>query len=345
MLRKKNLVVDTTSVQMNHDSRETVMKIRMLVILICAFLFQPLDRATADCTGCVGDYSKTSVELDIWGDPGIPDKSTHMHEFGAVCDATNLAGFVGEVHIQITVVADLAGASKYVTANFISGLNVTAIKSVNGFVGAPKDGKFFVGRDGQTGCVGEENTALVQLDYDDFNALLAAGDGTVEIEVTVSSAVEDLCEICCESGHGWTPDACCESVPPCSCPPNVVSKSEVTLLYLDCDVFGEPFECTVDGDCDDSLYCTGVETCDDGACVAPGNPCLASGKICKELFQSCGDCVSDAECQQEDGLVCNGQERCVNGTCQAGTSPCSQGEECREPQDDCVIPVPCVPCP
>ncbi|MEZ6086181.1 MAG: hypothetical protein R3E58_20030 [Phycisphaerae bacterium] len=33
-------------------------------------------------------------------------------------------------------------------------------------------------------------------------------------------------------------------------------------------------ECTVDGDCDDGLFCNGAETCDTDTCVAGMNPCI-----------------------------------------------------------------------
>ncbi len=182
------------------------------------------------------------------------------------------------------------------------------------------------------------NSAVVRLDYDDFNTLLSNGDGTMEIEVIAGSAVEDLCDICCESGHSWTPDACCGDTPPCTCPPGVQSISDVTLVYLDCDVIGEPFDCVTNSDCPEGSYCSGTESCVDGACVATGNPCLATGKICNELTKSCRDCTTDAQCRDEDGLYCNGNETCRTfyGTCQSGSPPCTSGETCDETSDECV---------
>jgi hypothetical protein len=48
--------------------------------------------------------------------------------------------------------------------------------------------------------------------------------------------------------------------------------------------------CQVDGDCDDGLFCTGVETCDTntGACVAGSSPCL-SYQACDEVGSTCVD--------------------------------------------------------
>jgi len=42
------------------------------------------------------------------------------------------------------------------------------------------------------------------------------------------------------------------------------------------DVAGEP-ECTVDGDCDDGLFCNGAESCDAGTCVAAATGGVANG--------------------------------------------------------------------
>ena len=50
---------------------------------------------------------------------------------------------------------------------------------------------------------------------------------------------------------------------------------------------GPPPECAVDADCDDGLFCTGVETCAEGTCVAGTDPC--PGKTCDEAGGSCAD--------------------------------------------------------
>jgi parallel beta-helix repeat protein len=44
-------------------------------------------------------------------------------------------------------------------------------------------------------------------------------------------------------------------------------------------------ECVVDGDCDDGLYCNGIETCVDGTCVAGSDPCPGQG--CDEENDGC----------------------------------------------------------
>ncbi len=275
----------------------------------------------AGCTNCVGDYTETRTQTSFAG------SSVHDHKFGAVCEAADLTKTTDEVSITLRVVADLAGATKYVSANFISGSKVVAINSGNGFKGAPKDGLFFV-KNGITECNGKQNEATVRLTYADFNGYLAAGDGTVTIQLIASAKVAELCD-------GVT----------CACPPGMKSSSEVLLIYLDCDLIGDTAQCVKDTDCDDTIACNGVETCVKGLCQSSGNPCLDLGKLCNEIQTggfSCIDCLSDADCQAEDALFCNGQETCVKGTCQVGSDPCAPtGETCNEITNACFTPLQC----
>lgn len=50
---------------------------------------------------------------------------------------------------------------------------------------------------------------------------------------------------------------------------------------------GAASECALDGDCDDGQFCTGVESCSDGACVAGQNPCAASLQVCDDQADEC----------------------------------------------------------
>ncbi|KAA0220433.1 MAG: hypothetical protein EDS66_13365 [Planctomycetota bacterium] len=98
-------------------------------------------------------------------------------------------------------------------------------------------------------------------------------------------------------------------------------------------------ECAVDADCDDGLFCTGSETCVDGACVDGTAPCdEAAGETCNEDADACEGtaCTVDADCS--DGVFCNGNETCVDGACVAGTAPCAEGQTCDEAGDVCVTP-------
>ena len=99
-------------------------------------------------------------------------------------------------------------------------------------------------------------------------------------------------------------------------------------------------ECTVNADCDDGVFCNGVETCVNGRCQAGTDPC-AEGETCDEENDEClTPCDADADC--DDQVFCNGAETCVDGACQPGTDPCAADETCDEENDECVPPV--TPC-
>jgi hypothetical protein len=111
--------------------------------------------------------------------------------------------------------------------------------------------------------------------------------------------------------------------------------------------------CNVDADCDDGLFCTGVETCDVAAHVCnpnPGNPCVAPTGVCQEATDTCVGCSTDADCTNPalpfcfggacvrclvdadcaDAKFCNGVETCTPGhTCAAGPgNPCLATPQC-----------------
>lgn len=105
---------------------------------------------------------------------------------------------------------------------------------------------------------------------------------------------------------------------------------------IDCGGPCPPCDCLSDAECDDNLFCTGVETCDAyGHCQPGSDPC--PGQMCDEDNDICVDCFVDADC--DDSLFCNGAETCVAGTCQPGTDPCP-GQICDEVNDECISCLP-----
>lgn len=72
-------------------------------------------------------------------------------------------------------------------------------------------------------------------------------------------------------------------------------------------------KCKSNSECDDSLFCNGVETCVEGICVSGSAPC------------------------PDDGLFCNGTESCNEDTdsCVSSGNPCSSGQTCNETTDSC----------
>jgi hypothetical protein len=105
--------------------------------------------------------------------------------------------------------------------------------------------------------------------------------------------------------------------------------------------------CTSDADCDDGVFCNGIESCDTdtGSCVAISScPPSIPPTVCNEETDSCdpGPCTSDADC--DDGLFCNGVESCDTdtGSCVAISScpPSIPPTVCNEETDSCD-PAPC----
>jgi hypothetical protein len=95
--------------------------------------------------------------------------------------------------------------------------------------------------------------------------------------------------------------------------------------------------CSVDGDCDDGLFCNGAESCSDGVCLAGSDPC--PGLACDEQTDQCflSPCDDDGVC--EEGEDCNscpgdcgsggGSAVCGNGVCEPSEDHLSCGGDCR----------------
>ncbi len=130
---------------------------------------------------------------------------------------------------------------------------------------------------------------------------------------------------------------------------------------IDCGgAFCPACECVDDSDCDDLVFCNGMETCDpQGNCLVGSDPCPDT--VCDEIADECHPCADAAECDDgvdctvndcqggfcvytpddglcDNGLFCDGSETCdAQADCQSGTNPCpSQG--CNDATDACTIP-------
>lgn len=96
--------------------------------------------------------------------------------------------------------------------------------------------------------------------------------------------------------------------------------------------------CSTHPECDDGLFCNGVEQCVGGTCQAGTSPC--PGQLCRESDDTCVNCLTNGDCS--DGQFCNGAETCnAAGNCQAGTAiNCNDGiactsDSCNETTDQC----------
>ncbi|MFQ5494679.1 MAG: hypothetical protein ACE5EX_04800 [Phycisphaerae bacterium] len=112
-------------------------------------------------------------------------------------------------------------------------------------------------------------------------------------------------------------------------------------------------DCGTSADCDDGLFCNGVELCDLGVCVPGSDPCddgnLCTDDTCNEAADVCINTALTGDFDQ-DGLFCNGTDRCENGVFVPGTPPiCNDGnlctdDSCDESVNGCVSVPNTVPC-
>ena len=102
--------------------------------------------------------------------------------------------------------------------------------------------------------------------------------------------------------------------------PNATASTDASdhlMVFADITVPKGP-GCTQDAECDDGVFCTGVERCIDDVCE-PGTP-PANGTSCS------------------DGDACNGLETCQSGSCTPGAPPdCDDSNPCTDDSCDTVL--------
>jgi CxxC motif-containing protein (DUF1111 family) len=110
-------------------------------------------------------------------------------------------------------------------------------------------------------------------------------------------------------------------------PSDSITEGAIDLFSVD------EFVCSLcqgAGDCDDGVFCNGVEQCIEGFCAPGDDPCP---QACDEPSQTCVECVTDGDCS--DGLLCNGVEVCIDNVCNPGSDPCP-GQVCDEGAATCL---------
>ncbi len=108
-------------------------------------------------------------------------------------------------------------------------------------------------------------------------------------------------------------DSACQSGTP-PCPPEKVCQEDSDT----CDDCAEP------SDCDDGLFCSGIETCVSGSCASGPNPC--PGQSCDENLDQCVDCLGTDAC--DDGDECTENDACESGVCVGTAVDCSTEDLC-----------------
>ncbi len=142
------------------------------------------------------------------------------------------------------------------------------------------------------------------------------------------------CAVCHVNNGGFGCDRTSEMLQGCTDPQKIFINDDASGNY--CSFCPSDPACTggtgcvIDAECDDGLFCNGVEVCVGGNCQAGAEPCGA-GQACDEMngCMAGPECTADADC--DDGLFCNGDEICDGyGSCQPGADPCFSGESCDE---------------
>ena len=101
-------------------------------------------------------------------------------------------------------------------------------------------------------------------------------------------------------------------------------------------------QCLGDGDCDNGIFCDGVETCVAGACLPGANPCLPETECnhCNEDAENCFDPLATA-CGSPADTACDNPDSCDGaGACLANHE--GAGFACGDPSDtECTDPDSC----
>ena len=167
----------------------------------------------------------------------------------------------------------------------------------------------------------------------------------------------NICEPCgdvtdCDDGDDCTIDDCVDE----RCTHTAVSCDDLEICTDDiCDSTTGgcvntwiPGCCHVDTDCDDGLFCNGVETCDTAvnACLPGTNPCdvglvCVNAGTCNETTDTCdveaGWCLIGGVCYANNARnPANECQACLSGTSQTAWSPAPAGWSCTDDGIPCT---------
>ncbi len=84
------------------------------------------------------------------------------------------------------------------------------------------------------------------------------------------------------------------------------------MLAYSANAAGPGESCAVDADCDDMVYCNGVESCSaEGSVCVAGAPVDCGGQFCDEDSDSCVECLGDLDCTDNATPLCSDAGVCV----------------------------------
>jgi len=175
------------------------------------------------------------------------------------------------------------------------------------------------------------------------------GDNCTD-DACVDGGCQNAAAVCaagtfCDPADG----ACVACLVNADCNDNLFCTGVETCVARACQASGNPcpagkfcdeavdacVDCTTNAQCpSDGTFCNGPEICSNGTCVSAGSPCTGTSSICLEESDTCVQCITDADCN--DNKFCTGVETCTGGLCVASGNPCSAPEpKCDERLDDC----------
>ncbi|MEH6593103.1 MAG: carboxypeptidase regulatory-like domain-containing protein [Halioglobus sp.] len=225
----------------------------------------------------------------------------------------------------------LASAGAVVTDEWVE-FDVTSVIGTSGIYGfclssASSNSVFYSAREGthppELAIVADTGTAC-SVDSDCNDDLFCNGQESCNAGVCVAGPV-----VSCDDGDSCTLDICDESTNAC----------------LNTDTCGS---CSVDADCDDSLFCNGTEVCELGICQTGAPPVCDDGVFCNgaELCDEVSGCLSSPPQTCDDGVSCTSDscdvtsDQCINATNDAfcsnglfcdGTEFCDATADCQQP--------------
>ena len=101
----------------------------------------------------------------------------------------------------------------------------------------------------------------------------------------------------CDNGQFCDGAETCDALNDCQTGAPPVVDDGVSCTTASCDEVNDGVVSTPDdGACDNGQFCDGAETCDPtNDCQSGSAPCQ-SGESCSEVFDVCGECLADADC-------------------------------------------------
>lgn len=122
----------------------------------------------------------------------------------------------------------------------------------------------------------------------------------------------------------------------------VASQNYWMIDNFEADAFD--WECELNTDCDDGVFCNGKEYCEDHECkksyseACPSDGLFCNGtEACNESEKKCK--ATDIPKCTDDGYFCNGDEYCNEQTdsCSHAGNPCEELEVCNDATDSCDL--------